>query len=114
METAYRKPKRTLRRKLALHRVRLTLLQRRLDRTLERLSMDRRGDVDLARQRLEDAIDDAPTAKLEGLILAYDEALVSALDETDSERQRRSTVVWQLATAVLLVAMLIAAFGPSL
>ena len=113
MGTAYRKPKRTLRRKLALHRVRLTLLQRRLDRTLNRLSMDRQGDVDLARQRLEDAIDDAPTAELEKLILAYDDALVSALEETGADAARRSRAVWEVFFAVVVVAMLMIALAPT-
>ena len=111
MGTAYRKPKRTLRRKLALHRVRLTLLQRRLDRMVQHLSMDRRGDVDLARQRLESAIDDAPTAELEELIVAYDHALVNALQETDTARERRSMAIWQIVMAFLVV---ITVMGPVL
>lgn len=103
MGTAYRQPKRTLRRKLALHRVRLTLLQRRLDRALRDLSMDCRGDVELARQRLESAIDDAPTAELEELIVAYDHALVIALEETNAVQERRSMATWQIVMAFLVV-----------
>lgn len=112
MEAAYRKPKRTLRRTLALHRVRLAMLQRRLDHAMGLTSMHGRADVDLARERLESAIDEAPTAELEELILAYDDALVSALEQADADRGRRSRTVWQLFMAVLVAAMLLAVLGP--
>jgi len=109
---AYRTRKQTLRRKLALHRVRLAVLERRLRLAL--LDGGRRSAVERARERMESAIDEAPTAELEALILAYDEALVGALEATDARQRQRSRLVWQVFTATTVVAMAAAVVVASL
>jgi hypothetical protein len=94
MTVVYREKRRPLRGRLAVHRVRLAVLERRIAPRLVDVPMELRGELELARERLAVAPKTTASADLEPIIQSYDATLVEALRHIELVRARRVQWGW--------------------